>query len=71
MKAAWDPVKLHVSWGDPPPCPSTLRMPSGRRYMVTGVCGRTVHAIVLPPSEPDEPPVIEWRWAKRKRRALR
>ena len=58
-------VKLRLAWGDAPPCPATLRLPSGRRYLVIGVSGRTIHCIVVSPTDTDVPPVLDWRWAPR------
>ena len=65
-------TKLRVAWGEVPPVPSTLRMPSGRRYLVIGARGRTLHVIVLSPKDRATSPVIAWSWAPRKRkRAVR
>ena len=61
-------TKLRVAWGEIPPVPSTLQMPSGRRYLVIGSRGKTLHVIVLGPKDRAVAPVIEWRWAARTRK---
>ena len=63
-------TKLRVAWGDVPPVPSTLRMPTGRRYLVIGARGRTLHVIVLSPRDRATGPVIAWAWAPRKRKRV-
>lgn len=65
-------VKLRLAWGDAPPVPSTLILPSGRTYTVLGVKGKTIHCIVNSPDEDQlEEPLLQWTWATRKRKATR
>ena len=71
MKPAWSDVKLRVSWGDVPDPSSILLLPSGRRYQVLRVRGRTMHCIVLPPGAEADGPVLTWQWAPRSRKARR
>lgn len=70
-KRPWDPAKLRIAWGDPPPVPAVLVFRSGRRYQVLAVHGKTVHTIVLPPDERGEGPECPWSWASRKKKARR
>lgn len=72
MKAAWDHVKLRVSHGDVPEPGTVLCMPSGRRYQVLKVGGRTLHCLVLPEGHKVRGmPHLAWFWTKRARKARR
>lgn len=59
-------TKLRVAWGDAPPVPATLQLRSGRRYLVIGARGRTLHVIVLGPKDRATGPLIPWQWAPRR-----
>lgn len=62
-------VKLRLAWGDAPPVPATLVLPSGRTYTVLGVRGKTITCIVNSPSDTLIEPLLSWTWAPRKRKA--
>jgi hypothetical protein len=64
-------VKLRLAWGDPPPVPATLVLPSGRSYTVLAVRGRTITCIVNSASDEPIAPLLSWTWATRKRKAAR
>lgn len=63
-------VKLRVAFGDVPPLPSILLTPSGRRYDVINVRGKTLHCLVMKPDAEieDGTPVIQWTWTARNKR---
>lgn len=69
MKRPFDPVKLRLAWGDPPPVPAVLVFASGRRYQVLGIRGKTISTIVLPPGDEGTGPLVTWRWAPKKGKA--
>jgi len=70
MKPDWSLVKLRVAHGDAPAPGNVLRMPSGRRYQVLKVAGRTLHVLVLPAAHrTGRAKVIPWFWAPRGGRA--
>lgn len=74
MRAVGEAVKLRVAWGDAPRAGDGLQMPSGRRYLVRKVRGKTLHCTVLPPlPELVELPAggrwVPWEWASRRARA--
>lgn len=70
MTPAWAHVKLRVAFGDVPEPYSVLRMATGRRYQVLKTVGRSLHCIVLPVDhKTGDAPVLDWRWAPRKRKA--
>lgn len=64
----WAQVKLRVNHGEIPDIGVELRTPSGRRYQVINVRGKTLHCIVLPPEASVDGPVIEWTWTARNKR---
>ena len=69
MTPDWALVKLRVAFGDVPAAGNVLRMPSGRRYQVIKVAGKTLHALVLPSQHrTGRSKVIPWFWAPRRRR---
>lgn len=69
MNPAWARVKLRVAWGDVPEFGDELVLPTGRRYQVIDIRGKTLHCLVLPASEPITGRVVPWQWAPRRRRA--
>lgn len=74
MKAAGERVTLRVAFGDIPPAGVVLQMPSGRRYWVWRVAGKTLHCRVMAPGDPIPDickAVIPWRWAGRVRSSRR
>lgn len=71
--------KLRVSFGHVPEALSFIVLPvcrranSGQVWQVMKIRGRTLHCMVMPADhdyskEPTDIPVVEWRWATRKRR---
>jgi hypothetical protein len=63
-------LKLRLAWGDAPPVPSTLVLPSGRKYLVLGVNGKTLSCLVCSPNDTEDVlPLLAWTWATRKRKA--
>jgi hypothetical protein len=64
-------VKLRLAWGDPPPVPATLVMPTGRSYTVLGVHGKTITCIVNGADDTLIEPWRAWTWASRQRKAAR
>jgi hypothetical protein len=73
MKQPGDKVKLRVAFGQVPDAGTVLRMPSGRRYWVWTVTGKTLHCRVMAPGEPIPNiarAVLDWTWAPRTRRRL-
>lgn len=63
------PCTLRLAWGDPPPVDTFLVTAAGSAYKVDRLAGRTLHCTRWPADEvPDDALVIEWRWAKRRRR---
>lgn len=72
MKPAWAIVKLRVCEGPPADPGTVLCMPSGRRYQVIKVAGKTMHCLVLPEGHKVRGmPHVAWFWMPRKRRAHR
>ena len=68
-KRPGESVKLRVAFGDVPQVGSVLCLPSGRRYWVSTVAGKTLHCRVMAPADPipeDAVAVLPWRWAPRK-----
>lgn len=65
---AWADVKLRASCGDVPEPGTELVTPSGRRYQVVGVRGKTLRCIVLPPEAVPGSPVWAWTWDARNKR---
>lgn len=65
---AWAQVKLRVDVGDAPEPGTELVTPSGRRYQVIRMKGRTLHCLVLPPEAPPGDPVLGWSWTARNKR---
>lgn len=69
-----DQVKLRLDFmidGTPPPTEGDeLRTIGGRRYLVLGMRGKTITAVVLPADAPPVPGrLLSWHWSPRKRRA--
>lgn len=65
---AWAQVKLRVDTGETPDVGAELVTPSGRRYQVIRVRGKTLHCLVLPPEAPPGEPVLWWTWTARNKR---
>lgn len=71
-KPDWAEVKLRCCWGDVPEFSDVLEFPSGRRYQVIGVRGRSLRCIVLPKDAPtDDCRVLPWEWAPRRKKTNR
>ena len=64
----WADVKLRVSHGDIPEPGTELVTPSGRRYQVVGVRGKTLRCLVLPPDAAPGEPVWHGTWDARNKR---
>lgn len=70
MKRPGETVKLRVAFGEVPPAGVVLQLPSGRRYWLYLVRGKTLYCKVMAPGE--EPPnicrgIVQWQWAGRGR----
>ncbi len=63
-------VKLRVAFGDVPPLPCILLTPSGRRYDVINIRGKTLHCLVMKADADIEEgtPIIQWTWTARNKR---
>ncbi len=65
---AWAQVKLRVVTGDMPEIGYELHTPSGRRYQVINIRGKTLHCLVIPPDAPIGGLVWQWSWTARNKR---
>lgn len=68
VKRVGEYVKLRVCWGDVPNPGDMLQLPSGRRYFVRAVRGKTLHTIVAPADAEFSGRLLAWEWAKKKKK---
>lgn len=72
MTPAWSMVKLRTNDPTVPDPGTVLCMPSGRRYQVIKVAGKTMHCLVLPANHTVRGlPHIAWFWAPRPKKVRR
>jgi hypothetical protein len=64
----WADVKLRVSHGEIPEPGTELVTPTGRRYQVLSVRGKTLHCLVLAANAAPGEPVWQWTWDARIKR---
>lgn len=69
MKPAWSLVKLRCLDPVVPDPGTVLYMPTGRRYQIIKVRGKTMHCLVVPAGKVVQGPVLAWFWAPRARRS--
>ena len=65
-------VGLRVVSGEVPPFGAILVLPSGKRYQVIRVSGKSIKGLMLKPDDPvGDAPVWEWNWAPSARNVRR